>query len=179
MHVPAIVRSLGSLRFISARPLERMIGKVKSQIKSRSSPAENVRNVVASHFSDVYLHDSSEVNVSESFDTDNEKRQHTIADILSRLQVEENEIELVTSLIKLFANDRVRLLPSIVCARNGQEIKLHREKETWVVYDDEGNLRVGVLTGLFVTDRDLKVAFIKSFLSIQSSSTALLKLQTK
>lgn len=53
-HVPRALQMFGPTRLISARPLERMIGKLKRNIRSKKSPADNSYNSVLNHFADSY-----------------------------------------------------------------------------------------------------------------------------
>ncbi|KAI7882288.1 uncharacterized protein EV154DRAFT_568138 [Mucor mucedo] len=53
-HLSDAIANLGPMRLISARPLERLIGSIKSSIKSRQKPSENASNCVKSHFAAVY-----------------------------------------------------------------------------------------------------------------------------
>jgi hypothetical protein len=53
-HVPRALQMFGPTRLISARPLERMIGKLKTNIRSKRSPAANSYNSVLNHFADSY-----------------------------------------------------------------------------------------------------------------------------
>lgn len=49
-HITFIIRNLGPLRLISARPLERLIGLINKRIKSPSKPGENAANEVLNHY---------------------------------------------------------------------------------------------------------------------------------
>lgn len=53
-HIVEAIRHLGPLRLVSARPMERMIGKMKSSIHSRKEPAKNANTSVNNHFANVY-----------------------------------------------------------------------------------------------------------------------------
>lgn len=49
-HILQATRKLGPLRYTSARPMERAIGIIKNNIKSRQNPSENAFNFIKDHF---------------------------------------------------------------------------------------------------------------------------------
>ena len=134
-HLSDAIANLGPMRLISARPLERLIGSIKSSIKSRQKPSENASNCVKSHFAAVYKANWFPTN-SNSIVYGKELTKQNCINLVERFH-ECSELEGAAIERALNLNEEAQIVESYFPIRSGKTLKLAGKpssKGTFVVY---------------------------------------------
>lgn len=124
-HVPKALRLFGPTRIISARPIERTIGKLKTDIKSKRSPAENSYSSVLKYFGNSY----------EKIQKDNEYFKKTIS-----VEYKSSNFQDVENggLQNLIGNQSVRVIRSYSPTKSGQTLRFSRSRSiTSIVFSTD------------------------------------------
>lgn len=140
-HISFIVRNLGPLRQISARPLERSIGLINKRIKSPSKPGENAANKVLNH------HRSSESTWQSYTEKSTSIRSlHTTFEVMNNMLPEVTDgLEEILKAHYLLSNTRIEVnsastvkIINEFITRSTQSIKLSRgeSRPSWVIVED-------------------------------------------
>jgi hypothetical protein len=126
-HVTDVIKQLGPLRFISARPLERTIGEVKKLIKSNAKPKENAENVMIDHYSNAYMcwQDNNCIKLTENYVS------FKLEDFLLSLPTTNEQHTVLSNLPDNTMT--VNVYESYVLRRTNQTIKFGRSFKTNVI----------------------------------------------
>jgi hypothetical protein len=181
------IATLGPLRLVSARPLERMIGDVKCSIKSRQMPSKNASNYVTNHFADVYKDKciaTYDKYASRSIVFGKEITSKNYRSMVERFhecyEVEEVAIERVVDI-----KEKAQVIESYFPIRSGKELKLigkPSNKVTFVIYSMQTNsertgyrciegtekLKYGQLLFMYNTE-DKNFALVKTIFPVRSN----------
>lgn len=130
-HVGDAITALGPLRLVSARPMERMIGQVKSTIKSRKDPAANANTCVIKHFAGVY----KDKYVSNTLSADKViyGKTETIDVCVSLIKKRDDCFEEGDIKMK-FQRQAITLVESYFPIRTGKKLTLATQKSTSVIF---------------------------------------------
>lgn len=146
LHLPMIIKALGPARYFSARPLERMIGKFKQQINSKSHPSENAANIVLSHYSDVYnraMH-CYDQQINKTF------KQLSVSELATQICQGSDEQDVMQILSD--ENDQFHAVHSCFLSVTGQQLMLNRRKDTRVLYKSTEGTKIAKVTALFASN---------------------------
>lgn len=132
-HVCDAIRHLGPLRLVSARPMERMIGKMKDGIKSRQNPGANANTCVQKHFADVYKDKYATDIQSESGVT--YAATMTVEEGISLVEKRSGcSAQDSNDLRQKFRNEEITVIKSYFPIRSGKTLTLAPRKETSVIF---------------------------------------------